>query len=77
MLEHSPKQPRESAPFSQALVSGDFSNTGAHHRVDECEDHPERSFAVNAMAVRKLGLAPHEGMGKRSGAIVRFSPIPI
>jgi len=32
-------------------------NTAAYHRVDECEEHPERAFAVNAIAVRDLALA--------------------
>ncbi len=32
-------------------------NTAAHNRVDECEDYPERAFAVNALAVRDLALA--------------------
>jgi dTDP-4-dehydrorhamnose reductase len=35
-------------------------NTAAYHRVDECEDHPERSFAVNALAVRDLAIAAKE-----------------
>jgi dTDP-4-dehydrorhamnose reductase len=29
-------------------------NTAAFHRVDECEDNPEASFRVNAIAVRDL-----------------------
>lgn len=29
-------------------------NTAAFHRVDECEDQPERALAVNALAVRGL-----------------------
>lgn len=29
-------------------------NTTAYHRVDDCEDHIEKSFAVNAYAVRAL-----------------------
>lgn len=29
-------------------------NTAAYHRVDECELHPDKSFAVNATAVRDL-----------------------
>jgi len=29
-------------------------NTAAYHRVDECEDNPEESFAVNTIAVREL-----------------------
>ncbi len=35
-------------------------NTAAYHRVDECEDHPARAFAVNAIAVRDLGIAAKE-----------------
>jgi dTDP-4-dehydrorhamnose reductase len=44
-------------------------NTAAYHRVDECEDQPERAFAVNAVAVRDLATA-----AKEIGAIlVHFS----
>jgi dTDP-4-dehydrorhamnose reductase len=32
-------------------------NTAAFHRVDECEDAPEKAFRVNALAVRELALA--------------------
>jgi dTDP-4-dehydrorhamnose reductase len=32
-------------------------NTAAYHRVDDCEDHAERAFAVNALAVRDLAVA--------------------
>ncbi len=35
-------------------------NTAAYHRVDECEDEPERAFAVNAIAVRDLAIAAKE-----------------
>ncbi len=35
-------------------------NTAAYHRVDECEDFPERAFAVNALAVRDLAAAARE-----------------
>jgi dTDP-4-dehydrorhamnose reductase len=35
-------------------------NTAAYHRVDECEDYPERAFAVNAIAVRDLAIAARE-----------------
>jgi dTDP-4-dehydrorhamnose reductase len=31
-------------------------NCAVYHPVDECENHPDRSFAVNATAVRDLGL---------------------
>jgi dTDP-4-dehydrorhamnose reductase len=32
-------------------------NCAVYHPVDECETNPDRSFAVNAIAVRDLGLA--------------------
>lgn len=32
------------------------SNTAAYHRVDECEDDPEKAFQVNAIAVHNLAL---------------------
>jgi dTDP-4-dehydrorhamnose reductase len=35
-------------------------NTAAFHRVDECEDQPEKAFQVNALAVRELALAGRE-----------------
>jgi dTDP-4-dehydrorhamnose reductase len=35
-------------------------NTAAYHLVDECEDFPERAFAVNALAVRTLAIAAQE-----------------
>jgi dTDP-4-dehydrorhamnose reductase len=31
-------------------------NMAAYHRVDECEDHPEKTFQVNTIAVRNLAL---------------------
>jgi dTDP-4-dehydrorhamnose reductase len=44
-------------------------NTAAYHRVDECEDFPDRAFAVNALAVRDLAVA-----SKAVGAtLVQFS----
>ncbi|MDE2485471.1 MAG: dTDP-4-dehydrorhamnose reductase [candidate division NC10 bacterium] len=44
-------------------------NTAAYHRVDECEECPERAFAVNAIAVRDLARA-----AKAIGAtLVHFS----
>lgn len=44
-------------------------NTAAFHRVDECEDQPEESFRVNALAVRDLaGLARELGF-----VLVHFS----
>jgi dTDP-4-dehydrorhamnose reductase len=35
-------------------------NTAAYHRVDECEDNPQASFLVNAIAVRDLALMARE-----------------
>jgi dTDP-4-dehydrorhamnose reductase len=44
-------------------------NTAAFHRVDECEDLPEKAFQVNALAVRELALAARDiGFG-----LVHFS----
>lgn len=44
-------------------------NTAAYHRVDECEDEPERAFGVNALAVRNLAMAA-KGIG---AVLVHFS----
>jgi dTDP-4-dehydrorhamnose reductase len=44
-------------------------NCSVYHPVDECESHPESSFAVNAVAVRGLGLAA----GEIDAAVVHFS----
>lgn len=44
-------------------------NTAAYHRVDECEDEPERAFAVNALAVRDLAMVA-KGIG---AVLVHFS----
>jgi len=35
-------------------------NTAAFHRVDECEDNPERPMEVNALAVRNLAIVCKE-----------------
>jgi dTDP-4-dehydrorhamnose reductase len=44
-------------------------STAAYHRVDECEEHPEKALEVNALAVRNLAL-----VCKEIGAIlVHFS----
>ena len=44
-------------------------NCAAFHRVDDCEDAPERAFAVNVFGVRNLALA-----AARVGAVlVHFS----
>lgn len=40
----------------QSLSPNVVINTAAYHRVDECEDNPEESFAVNTIAVRELAL---------------------
>jgi len=44
-------------------------NCSVYHPVDECEVHPDLSFATNAIAVRNLGLAAQE----ISAAVVHFS----
>lgn len=44
-------------------------NCSVYHPVDECEAHPDRSFAVNAIGVRDLGLAAKES----GAAVVHFS----
>ncbi|MGB7293962.1 MAG: dTDP-4-dehydrorhamnose reductase [Candidatus Aminicenantales bacterium] len=44
-------------------------NTAAFHRVDECEDNPETSFQVNALAVRDLARIGRE----LDFALVHFS----
>ena len=31
-------------------------NTAAYHRVDECEENPQKSFQVNSIAVRSTFL---------------------
>jgi dTDP-4-dehydrorhamnose reductase len=40
----------------QSLSPDVIINTAAYHRVDECEDNPEESFAVNTLAVRNLAF---------------------
>src|SRR5205807_8981599 len=32
-------------------------NTAAFHRLEDCEDQPEKAFAVNALAIRNLAQA--------------------
>jgi dTDP-4-dehydrorhamnose reductase len=44
-------------------------NCSVYHPVDECESNPERSFAVNATAVRALALAAKH----LQAAVVQFS----
>jgi dTDP-4-dehydrorhamnose reductase len=44
-------------------------NCAVYHPVDECENHPANSFAVNAIAVRDLGLVANE----IHAAMVHFS----
>ncbi len=44
-------------------------NTAAYHRVDECEDNPQKSFEVNSIAVRDLASSCRE-LGL---ALVHFS----
>jgi dTDP-4-dehydrorhamnose reductase len=35
-------------------------NTAAYHRVDECEENPQKSYQVNSTAVRDLALICRE-----------------
>jgi dTDP-4-dehydrorhamnose reductase len=44
-------------------------NCSVYHPVDECESNPQRSFAVNATAVRDLALAAKD----LKAAVVHFS----
>jgi dTDP-4-dehydrorhamnose reductase len=44
-------------------------NCSVYHPVDDCETRPDLSFAVNATAVRELGLAAREC----GAAVVHFS----
>jgi dTDP-4-dehydrorhamnose reductase len=44
-------------------------NCSVYHPVDECEANPEMSFAVNAIAVRDLGLAARD----LHASVVHFS----
>jgi dTDP-4-dehydrorhamnose reductase len=44
-------------------------NCSVYHPVDECEINPEQSFAVNAIAVRDLGLAARD----LHASVVHFS----
>jgi len=44
-------------------------NCSVYHPVDECETNPELSFAVNAIAVRDLGLAAKD----LGASVVHFS----
>ena len=44
-------------------------NTAAYHKVDECEDSPERAFSLNAIAVRELALTCRES----NSILVHFS----
>jgi dTDP-4-dehydrorhamnose reductase len=45
----------------QKVGSGDaVVNTAAYHRTDECEDHPDRAMAVNALGAYNVAAAAHE-----------------
>lgn len=44
-------------------------NCSVYHPVDDCESNPDRSFAVNAIAVRDLGLAARD----LQASLVHFS----
>ena len=47
-------KPKEAREQLSQLKPEILINTSAYHRVDECEDNPEQSFLVNAIAVRDL-----------------------
>jgi dTDP-4-dehydrorhamnose reductase len=47
-------EPVKTSKTIRSLLPDVIINTSAYHRVDECEDHPEESFAVNTIAVRDL-----------------------
>jgi dTDP-4-dehydrorhamnose reductase len=71
-LTHSDVELADTAQVRDALRThkpGLILNTAAYHRVDECEDFPERAFAVNAIAVRNLAVAAKE----IGAALVHFS----
>jgi len=44
-------------------------NTAAYHRVDDCEDDPQKAFVVNTLAVRDLALTCRE----LNAVLVHFS----
>lgn len=44
-------------------------NCSVYHPVDDCENHPDRSFAVNATAIRDIGLVANQV----SASVVHFS----
>jgi len=48
-----PDQARETLSRLKAEI---VINTAAYHRVDECEDNPQKAFQVNSIAVRDLAL---------------------
>ncbi|HZY32042.1 MAG TPA: dTDP-4-dehydrorhamnose reductase [Candidatus Methylomirabilis sp.] len=71
-LSHADLELTDRAQVNETLQKyrpGLILNTAAYHRVDECEDEPERAFAVNAIAVRDLALAAKE----IGAALVHFS----
>jgi dTDP-4-dehydrorhamnose reductase len=51
---------REAREILHRLEPEAVINTAAYHRVDECEDNPQMSFLVNAVAVRNLALTARE-----------------
>ena len=62
-LTHADLELTDPAQVREALHKyrpGLILNTAAYHKVDECEDHPERTFAVNAIAVRDLAMGARE-----------------
>ncbi len=62
-LAHADLELTDRAQVQEALHKyrpGLIFNTAAYHRVDECEDEPERAFTVNALAVRDLAFSARE-----------------
>jgi dTDP-4-dehydrorhamnose reductase len=53
-------QAQETREVLRRLNPAAVINTAAYHRVDECEDNPQTSFLVNAVAVRDLALTARE-----------------
>ncbi len=49
-------KPKEIRAQIEQLKPEILINTSAYHRVDECEDNPQKSFLVNSTAVRDLAL---------------------
>ena len=53
-------QPKEAKRSLDEIKPSIVINTAAYHRVDECEEFPQKAFEVNALAVRELALICRE-----------------